>query len=50
MMDVQNIEWVSSDVVWLLADDLVLLLDKPWNKSQLGALDAAASPGDLSLP
>ena len=45
-----DIEWVSSDVVWLLADDLVLSLGNPWNKSQSGAPGAAASPGELSLP
>lgn len=34
----------------MLADDFVLPLDKPWNKSQPGAPCAAASSGELSLP
>lgn len=45
----RDIEWVSSDVAWLMADDLVSL-DNPWNKSQPGAPCAAAGPGELSLP
>lgn len=45
-----DVEWVSSDIAWLLADDLVLSLDNAWNKSQLAGPRAAASPGEVSLP